>query len=74
MLLGKPASVIYQGAMQLLGISDPKSVIAIGDSLEHDIAGACTAYLICTNQELFWQLLCSMNALLSNRSSFQPQV
>lgn len=39
-LLGKPAPVIYQAAMQLLGLHDPKDVIAIGDSLEHDIAGA----------------------------------
>ncbi|BDA40671.1 probable acid sugar phosphatase [Coccomyxa sp. Obi] len=39
-LLGKPAPVIYQAAMQLLGLDDAKDIIAIGDSLEHDIAGA----------------------------------
>ena len=40
MLLGKPAQVIYQAAMQLLDLHDPKDLVAIGDSLEHDIAGA----------------------------------
>lgn len=38
-LLGKPAPTIYKAAMQLLGLNDPKEIIAIGDSLEHDIAG-----------------------------------
>lgn len=38
-LLGKPAPAIYQAAMQLLDIDDPKQLVAIGDSLEHDIAG-----------------------------------
>ncbi len=38
-LLGKPAPVIYEAAMQLLGLTSPGEVLAIGDSLEHDIAG-----------------------------------
>ena len=38
-LLGKPAPIIYESAMQLLGLTDPREVVAIGDSLEHDIAG-----------------------------------
>jgi len=38
-LMGKPASVIYEGALQMLDLPADK-VLAIGDSLEHDIAGA----------------------------------
>ena len=38
-LLGKPAPAIYKVAMEMLGVQDPKEVLAIGDSLEHDIAG-----------------------------------
>ena len=38
--LGKPAPAIYDAAMQLLDVTDPKQVVAIGDSLIHDIAGA----------------------------------
>jgi FMN phosphatase YigB (HAD superfamily) len=38
-MLGKPSPVIYDAAMQLLDVSDPKQVVAIGDSLMHDIAG-----------------------------------
>ena len=41
-LMGKPAPVIYQGALHLLGLAADQ-VIAIGDSLEHDIVGATTA-------------------------------
>jgi HAD superfamily hydrolase (TIGR01450 family) len=43
MLMGKPASIIYHQALELLGNLDPSEVIAIGDSLEHDIAGAAAA-------------------------------
>ncbi|CAK0734875.1 hypothetical protein CVIRNUC_000496 [Coccomyxa viridis] len=42
-LLGKPAPAIYEVAMEMLGVQDPKEVLAIGDSLEHDIAGAQAA-------------------------------
>ena len=38
-LLGKPALAIYEAAMEMLGVQNPKEVLAIGDSLEHDIAG-----------------------------------
>eukprot|EP00955_Chlamydomonas_euryale_P071203 360996-Chlamydomonas_euryale.AAC.5 len=41
-LMGKPAPAIYEAAMSALDLS-PKDVIAIGDSLEHDIAGAAAA-------------------------------
>lgn len=37
-LMGKPAPVIYESAMKQLGV-DAHRVLAIGDSLEHDIAG-----------------------------------
>jgi ribonucleotide monophosphatase NagD (HAD superfamily) len=43
MLMGKPASVIYNQALHLLGNLYPSEVVAIGDSLEHDIAGAAAA-------------------------------
>lgn len=37
--MGKPARVIYEEALRMLQL-DPDEVIAIGDSLEHDIRGA----------------------------------
>lgn len=37
--MGKPAPVIYEGAMALLGL-DAAEILAVGDSLEHDIRGA----------------------------------
>ena len=41
--MGKPDPVIYQAAMSALGGLRPSEVLAIGDSLEHDIAGAAAA-------------------------------
>jgi ribonucleotide monophosphatase NagD (HAD superfamily) len=41
--LGKPARPIYQAALAALGSPDPAAVLAIGDSLEHDVAGASAA-------------------------------
>ena len=38
-LMGKPAAVIYEAAKQLCG----GRMLAVGDSLAHDIAGACGA-------------------------------
>ena len=38
-LLGKPAPAIYKVAMEMLSAEDPQHVLAIGDSMEHDIAG-----------------------------------
>ena len=40
-LLGKPAAVLYEEALRLLNLHKPE-VVAIGDSLHHDIAGAYT--------------------------------
>lgn len=41
-LMGKPAPIIYEVALRMLGLA-PEEVVAIGDSLEHDIAGAAAA-------------------------------
>jgi HAD superfamily hydrolase (TIGR01459 family) len=38
--VGKPHLPIYQRAAAEIGISDPKRVLCVGDSVEHDIAGA----------------------------------
>jgi HAD superfamily hydrolase (TIGR01459 family) len=38
--VGKPHRPIYQLALEALGNPAPASVVAIGDSVEHDIAGA----------------------------------
>jgi ribonucleotide monophosphatase NagD (HAD superfamily) len=40
--MGKPAAVIYQGALEMLGLP-ANEVVAVGDSLEHDIGGAQAA-------------------------------
>ena len=39
---GKPHARIYRTCMQLLGLA-PERVLAVGDSLEHDVAGAAGA-------------------------------
>ena len=44
--LGKPAPITYRAALDLLGGGggiDPRDVLAVGDSLEHDVAGAAAA-------------------------------
>jgi ribonucleotide monophosphatase NagD (HAD superfamily) len=42
-LMGKPDPIIYEAARELLpsiaAAADPQQWLAIGDSLEHDIAG-----------------------------------
>ena len=38
--IGKPHAEIYRGALALAGNSPPSRVLALGDSIEHDIAGA----------------------------------
>lgn len=43
--IGKPFADIYDFALDFLGRPDPSRVCAIGDSIEHDIAGAATAGL-----------------------------
>ncbi|WP_033406575.1 TIGR01459 family HAD-type hydrolase [Kiloniella laminariae] len=40
---GKPHQDIYRECMALLGVSDPSRVLAVGDSLRTDIAGANAA-------------------------------
>lgn len=41
--IGKPFADIYDFALDFLGRPDPSRVCAIGDSIEHDIAGAAGA-------------------------------
>lgn len=41
-LMGKPSPVIYQAALGMLGLQ-PHEVLAVGDSMEHDIAGGHAA-------------------------------
>ena len=41
-LMGKPAPAIYSAALELLQLP-PGEVVAVGDSLEHDIGGAQAA-------------------------------
>lgn len=43
--IGKPFADIYGFALDFLGDPDPTRVCAIGDSIEHDIAGAANAGL-----------------------------
>ncbi len=43
--IGKPFADIYAAALEFLGHPDPTRVCAIGDSIEHDIAGAASAGL-----------------------------
>lgn len=40
---GKPHPAIYRSCLQALGIDDKRRVLAIGDSVEHDILGASRA-------------------------------
>ncbi|MBD8554863.1 TIGR01459 family HAD-type hydrolase [Rhizobium sp. CFBP 8762] len=43
--IGKPFADIYAAAMEFLGHPDPARTVCIGDSIEHDIAGAASAGL-----------------------------
>lgn len=43
--IGKPFSAIYETALALVGTPAPQRVVGIGDSVEHDIAGAAGAGL-----------------------------
>lgn len=38
--IGKPFPAIYRAALSVLGDPDPADVVGVGDSVEHDIAGA----------------------------------
>lgn len=50
--IGKPHREIYETALRMLGDPDRRRVIGIGDSVEHDVAGAkaagCDAALVLT--------------------------
>lgn len=45
-LMGKPAPVIYASAVASLGLP-PARLLAVGDSLEHDIKGCAAGSLSC---------------------------
>ena len=38
-LMGKPDAIIYKAALEMLPDISPQGWVAVGDSLEHDIAG-----------------------------------
>lgn len=38
--IGKPFPEIYRAAAALAGVADPRDILCVGDSVEHDIAGA----------------------------------
>lgn len=38
--IGKPFPEIYRAAAELAGVEDPRDILCVGDSVEHDIAGA----------------------------------
>jgi len=41
--IGKPHSEVYTRALHMLGDTLPGRILAVGDSLEHDIAGGIRA-------------------------------
>jgi HAD superfamily hydrolase (TIGR01459 family) len=50
--IGKPSPAIYDAARALLGAVEPSRIWAVGDSIEHDVAGAaaqgCRSLLVMT--------------------------
>ena len=38
--IGKPFPEIYRAAAELAGVEDPRDILCVGDSVEHDVAGA----------------------------------
>lgn len=44
--VGKPHAPIFAAALERLGQPDPTRVLMIGDSLDHDVAGACRAGML----------------------------
>ena len=46
--MGKPDAIIYKSAMELVGLSQDQ-VLAIGDSLEHDIKGYLSFFVLYTS-------------------------
>lgn len=44
--VGKPYAPIFDAALERLGQPDPKRVLMIGDSLDHDVAGARAAGML----------------------------
>lgn len=58
-LMGKPDPIIYTSAMKLIGLT-PDQVLAVGDSLEHDIYGRVNADAELQWKEVRHKLLCSV--------------
>jgi ribonucleotide monophosphatase NagD (HAD superfamily) len=44
--IGKPHAPIFDAALERLGHPDPRRVLMVGDSLDHDIAGARAAGML----------------------------
>ena len=42
MWIGKPFHEIYEAAAELSGVQNPRDILCVGDSVEHDIVGART--------------------------------
>ena len=38
--IGKPFPQVYQEAAALSGVEDPRDILCVGDSVEHDVMGA----------------------------------
>jgi len=70
--LGKPHRQIYDYALALAGPSDLKPVICIGDSIEHDIAGAAGAGLDSVLVETGVQSLLTREHRLGTEHSLRP--
>ncbi|MGF1553333.1 MAG: TIGR01459 family HAD-type hydrolase [Paracoccaceae bacterium] len=39
-LIGKPGRAVFEAALDALGVTDPARALMVGDSVEHDVAGA----------------------------------
>lgn len=63
-LMGKPAPVIYEAATRMLGLS-PEKVVAIGDSLEHDVGGYVPQLAHCAQQWPLYLEACQRNQVMS---------
>ena len=59
--MGKPDPIVYLAAMEMIGLA-PDQVLAVGDSLEHDISGNATSS--CT----------SIGENTSDRDQYRPAV
>ena len=61
-LLGKPAPVIYEAAMDIMGLPADQ-VLAVGDSISHDVKGVPALVLRNSNSTWWLTLPASMQAL-----------